>query len=74
MSNESVLVVSGEKDDKHGEFSVLDTAHKVGRLVETLLERKPEDILKEVQSVVKHSRWQVREEPFRGFGSLPGKF
>jgi hypothetical protein len=37
-------------------------------------ERKPEDILKEVQSVLNHGRWEVREEPFRGFGSLPGRF
>ncbi len=38
MSEEFVLVVSDESDGKHGEISVLDTAHKIERLVETLLE------------------------------------
>ncbi len=38
MSDKFVLVVSDEKDDKHGEVSVLDSAHETERLVETLLE------------------------------------
>ncbi len=38
MSDKFVLVVSNEKDSKHGEISVLDTAHETERLVETLLE------------------------------------
>ena len=38
MSDKFVLVVSDEKDDKHGEISVLDSAHETERLVETLLE------------------------------------
>ena len=42
------------------------------------LERKPEreieDILQEVQSVLKLGRWEVRENPFRGFGSPAGRF
>ncbi len=38
MSDKFVLVVSDEKDDKHGEISVLDSAHEAERLVETLLE------------------------------------
>ncbi len=42
------------------------------------LERKPEreieDILQEVQSVLKLGRWEPRDEPFRGFGSHPGRF
>ena len=38
MSEEFVLVVSDESDGKHGEISVLDTAHETERLVETLLE------------------------------------
>ena len=74
MSDKFVLVVSDEKDGKHGEISVLDAAHKIERLVETLLERKPEDILKEAQSVLKNRRWDAREGPFRGFGSPPGRF
>jgi len=37
MSDKFVLVVSDEKDDKHGEISVLDSAHETERLVETLL-------------------------------------
>ena len=38
MSDKFVLVVSDEKDGKHGEISVLDSAHETQRLVETLLE------------------------------------
>jgi len=38
MSDKFVLVVSDEKDDKHGEISVLDSAHETERLVETLLQ------------------------------------
>ena len=38
MSEEFVLVVSDESNGKHGEISVLDTAHEVERLMETLLE------------------------------------
>jgi hypothetical protein len=38
MSEEFVLVVSDESDGKHGEISVLDTAHEAEHLVETLLE------------------------------------
>ncbi len=38
MSDRFVLVVSDENDRKHGEISVLDTAHETERLVETLLE------------------------------------
>ena len=38
MSDKFVLVVSDENDAKHGEISVLDTAHEAERLVETLLE------------------------------------
>ncbi len=38
MSDKFVLVVSDESDRKHGEISVLDTAHETERLVETLLE------------------------------------
>ena len=38
MSDKFVLVVSDENDRKHGEISVLDTAHETERLVETLLE------------------------------------
>ncbi len=37
MSDKFVLVVSDENDRKRGEISVLDTAHEVERLVETLL-------------------------------------
>ena len=38
MSDKFVLVVSDENDRKHGEISVLDTAHETERLVQTLLE------------------------------------
>ncbi len=38
MSDKFVLVVSDEKDDTHGEISVLDSAHETKSLVETLLE------------------------------------
>ena len=38
MSEDFVLVVSDESDGKHGDISVLETAHEVERLVETLLE------------------------------------
>ncbi len=38
MSDKFVLVVSDEKDDTHGEISVLDSAHETERLVETLLQ------------------------------------
>ena len=38
MSDKFVLVVSDESDRKHGEISVLNTAHEAERLVETLLE------------------------------------
>ncbi|KKM24372.1 hypothetical protein LCGC14_1605810 [marine sediment metagenome] len=37
-------------------------------------EREIEDIIQEVQSILKLDRWGTRDEPFRGFGSLPGKF
>ncbi len=38
MVDKFVLVVSDEKDDRLGEISVLDSAQKAERLVETLLE------------------------------------
>ncbi len=38
MSDNFVLVVSDEKDEKYGEISVLDSALETERLVETLLE------------------------------------
>ncbi len=38
MSDKSVLVVSDNSDSKHGEISVLNTAHETERLVETLLD------------------------------------
>ena len=38
MSDRFVLLVSDENDRKHGEISVLDTAHETERLVQTLLE------------------------------------
>ncbi len=38
VSDKFVLVVSDESDGKHGEISVLDSAHEAERLVETLLE------------------------------------
>ncbi len=38
MSDRFVLLVSDENDRKHGEISVLDTAHETERLLETLLE------------------------------------
>lgn len=38
MVDKFVLVVSDETDERHGEISVLDTAQKAERLVETLLE------------------------------------
>ena len=37
-------------------------------------EREIEDLSHEVQSILKNSRWEAREEPFRGFGSPAGKF
>ncbi len=37
-------------------------------------ERESEDIIQEVQSILKLGRWVTRDEPFRGFGSLPGQF
>ena len=37
-------------------------------------ERESEDIIQEVQSILKLGRWVTRNEPFRGFGSLPGQF
>jgi len=40
MVDKFVLVVSDEKDDTHGEISVLDAAQKAERLVETLLEAR----------------------------------
>ena len=33
-----------------------------------------EDILAQVPKALEQRRWQPREEPFRGFGSPPGKF
>ena len=36
--------------------------------------REIENIIQEVQSVLKLGRWGTRDEPFRGFGSLSGKF
>ncbi len=38
MDDKFVLVVSDENDAKQGEVSLLDTAHKAERLVETLLD------------------------------------
>ncbi len=38
MSDKFVLVVSDNSDGKHGEISVLNTAHETERLVETLLD------------------------------------
>ena len=40
-------------------------------------EREIEDVsneVYEVQSILRNSRWEAREEPFRGFGSPAGKF
>ena len=37
-------------------------------------EREIADIIQEVRSILKLGRWGTRDEPFRGFGSLPGKF
>ena len=37
-------------------------------------ERESEDIIQEVQSILKLGRWVTRDEPYRGFGSLPGQF
>ncbi len=36
--------------------------------------REIEAIIQEVQAVLKLGRWGTRDEPFRGFGSLSGKF
>ena len=36
--------------------------------------REFEDVLEEVQSVLRLQRWDVREAPFRGFGSQSGRF
>ncbi len=36
--------------------------------------RETENIIQEVQSVLKHGRWEVRGESFRGFGSPAGRF
>lgn len=33
-----------------------------------------EDISYEVAKVLRRRRWEVREEPFLGFGSPPGRF
>ena len=33
-----------------------------------------EDIPYEVAKVLRRKRWKLREEPFRGFGSPPGRF
>jgi hypothetical protein len=30
--------------------------------------------LKELQTALRESRWEARGEPFRGFGSPPGRF
>jgi hypothetical protein len=38
MADEIVLLVSDEKDGKYGEITVLDSAHEMERLMETLLE------------------------------------
>ena len=37
-------------------------------------EREIEDIVQDVQSILKRGRWATRDEPFRGFGSQLGKF
>lgn len=37
-------------------------------------EREIENIIQEVQSVLKLSRRRTRDEPFRGFGSPAGRF
>jgi hypothetical protein len=37
-------------------------------------ERKAEDLLKEVQSVLRLHRWEVREKLFQGFGSQSDRF
>lgn len=36
--------------------------------------REFEDVLEELQSVLRLQRWDVREAPFRGFGSQSGRF
>ena len=33
-----------------------------------------EEVFDEVAKILTTRRWEVREEPFRGFGSPPGKF
>ena len=33
-----------------------------------------DQVLAEATKILTTRRWQVREEPFRGFGSPPGKF
>ena len=33
-----------------------------------------DEILGQVSKALEQKRWQPREEPFRGFGSPPGKF
>ena len=33
-----------------------------------------DEVFDEVANILTTRRWEVREEPFRGFGSPPGKF
>ena len=33
-----------------------------------------DEVFDEVGKILATRRWEVREEPFRGFGSPPGKF
>jgi len=37
-------------------------------------EREAGDPLQEVAAVLRARRWEVRDEPFQGFGSPAGKF
>ena len=37
-------------------------------------EREIEDIVQDVQSILKRGRGATRDEPFRGFGSQLGRF
>ncbi len=37
-------------------------------------EEEESEIVEEVVGFLRRQRWEVRDEPFQGFGSPPGKF
>jgi hypothetical protein len=55
-----------------GERDIADTDRDEGQASDAPSERK--DVSPEMSKLLNARRWETRQEPFRGFGSPPGRF